>query len=279
MRSKSSGYVTIIVIWVAAALFVISGGLTLYIRNQARALKNYQSYMKSYYIAYAGAFDVIFSDYANGIVLGLSRLDKIENFNAKNASVSFGGGTYTAVLEEEGGKANINSASLNVIKDVLVGIKMSDAEKKAQAIFSWRKQNGGLFFNAEELGLVPELEVNDVFSLLSYFTIYSDGALNVNTASQEVLKAYISDFAGPAALADKLIKKRPFGEELQDYLRQNAPGMPGRFRRYFGIVSAVKRVKVTGSADGKSLVKINAVFNVLQKEGHESIFLKYFWQE
>ena len=284
MRNKSRGYVTIIVIWVAAILVVISGGLTLYVRYQARALSNYENYLKAYYIAAAGAYDVIYTDFAKRNLLKLSSIAGIDSLNAANTNVAFGGGRYTAVLEDEGGKSNINNAPIKVMIDILKEIKLNDYDKKSQAILNWRKQNGGVYFNVEELGLVPDLDINDVFLLLPYFTVYdsasgAQGTLNVNTVSLPVLKAYIREFNGPDNLADKLISKRPFDNaSLQTYIRQNARRMSTRFTRYFCAESVTKRVRVFSGFAGAA-AKVNMVFNTSGPGEHEKVFIRYFWQE
>jgi len=198
--------------------------------------------------------------------------------------VPFGGGFYTSIFEDEGGKSNINNAPIKVIRDILSDLKIDDADKKAQGILNWRKQNGGLFFNVEEMGLVPELDVNDVFTLLPYFTIYDSsnsgqGALNVNTASIEVLRAYFKEFNGPANLAAVVIQKRPFGNEINEFIRKSAPRMRQAYISYFCSSSNTKRVRVVAGIEGRTLAKVNAVFDVWASGGHETVFIRYFWQE
>jgi len=284
MKNRSRGYVTIIVIWVAALLVVISGGLILYVRYQTRALKNYENYLKSYYIAAAGAYDVIYTDFAKKDKLKLSTISGINELNAVNAGVSFGEGTYTAVLEDEGGKSNINNAPIKVIRDILKEVKIGDYDKKSQAILNWRKQNGGVYLNVEELGLVPDMDVNDVFTLLPYFTVYdsasgSQGALNINTATLPVLKAYIKEFNGPDTLADLIVSKRPISSQaMAAFIRQNGRRFNPRFVRYFCVESMTKRVRVASNCNG-AMAKVNAVFNTNGPGEHEKVFIRYFWQE
>ncbi len=284
MKGRNSGYVTIIVIWVSAILVVISGGLILYIRQQARALHNYENYLKSYYIAAAGAYDVIYTDFAKRDKLKLSTIAGINELNAANTGVTFGEGAYTAVLEDEGGKSNINNAPIKVIRDILKEIKINDYDKKAQAILNWRKQNGGVYFSVEELGLVQDIDVNDVFTMLPYFTVYdsasgTQGALNINTATLPVLKAYIREFNGPDTLADLIVAKRPISSSaLQAFIRQNGRRFNPRYVRFFCVESVTKRVRVTSGCNGAT-AKVNAVFNTNGPGEHEKIFIRYFWQE
>jgi type II secretory pathway component PulK len=312
MRNKARGYVTIIVIWVSIVLVVISAGLTLYVRSQYRAVINYENYMKSYYIAAAGAYSVIWSEFAQGGKLNLSQIGGINSLNTGNVNVPFGDGYYTAVFGDEGGKSNINTADVKVIRDLLAKINISDPDTKSQAIYNWKAQNGGLFFSIQELGLVPAIGINDIFTMLPYFSIFdadnvsvSVQALNINTAPVEVLSAYITNFGGSDVLAQKIVQKRPFNsqQELLTFARQNIGSimrMNQARLNFFAWTSNVKSVSVTAglannnnntaSLDSNNganssglnistLVTINAVFNVWSGGGHENIFIRHFWQE
>ena len=283
-RRREKGYVALIVIWISAIIVVLSSGLVVYVKSQQRALKNYSNYVKSYYIAYAGMNDIIFTEFSAERKLKLSRADGITELNNANQNVAYGEGNYSILYEDEGGKANINTASVPFLKKLMDLLKINDSQKKAEAIVEWRRQHE-ILLNIEELGLVPELDINDCFSLSSYFSVYSSnarnaGSLNVNTAPKEVLTAYLDEFNAPSNLAEEMISKRPFdGRDLGRYMRQKAPKMRDTLVRFFVADSDTKRVKVAACIGNISFVRLNAVFNAGAGSGHERVFVRYFWQE
>lgn len=283
-KSPENGYVTLMVIWISAIIVVLSSGLVVYVKSQQRAVKNYVNYVKAYYIAYAGMNQIIFTDFSSERQLKLNQEDGITELNNGNQNVQFGEGYYSVFYEDEGGKANINTASVAFLKKLMDTLKINDSQKKAEAIVRWRREHE-IFLNVEELGLIPELDTNDCFSLSSYFSVYSSnarfaGSLNINTASKEVLASYLEEFNAPSGFVNDIISKRPISSrDLNRYIRSKAPKMRDELVKFFVTDSNTKRVKVVAGINSMSFVKLNSVFNVSSGGGHERIFIRYFWQE
>ncbi|OGF47336.1 MAG: hypothetical protein A2452_13115 [Candidatus Firestonebacteria bacterium RIFOXYC2_FULL_39_67] len=275
------GYISIMAIWIAAILIVMASGLVLFVQFNQRAVKNYSNRIKAFYTAKAGMNEVTFYIHRNESnrekVNTEAGLTEVSN---TYQNVKFGDGSYSAVLEDEKSRANLNTASENLIKSILNLIKVNDSDRKARAIIKWRRENG-YFLNVEELGLISDLDVNDCFILMPYFTVYSNGlshTLNVNTASKVVLQTYFNEFKAPAKITDQIMARRPFkGAEVWSFIKKRAPSLSDSMVRYFTYSAPLHRLKVTATV-GSSTVVLNSIVEQW-KEGHETINVKDWWEE
>ncbi|MFH1823962.1 MAG: hypothetical protein ABH873_01885 [Candidatus Firestonebacteria bacterium] len=282
--NKNNGYITIMVIWVAAILIVLSSGLVIYVSFQQRALKNYIKTVKASYIAKTGLNDVMF-DFFSELKSKLNEGDiTLSEINNMYQNIPFADGVYSAIIEDEKSKANINTASNLLYRNIMNLLEIDDSDRKAESILVWRREHGA-FATVEELGLISDLDTNDCFKLIPYWTTYSLGtpgscSINVNTASRIILKAHLDEFKAVPGTEEKLIKKRPFKslEAMEKYLRKISPNLSENMVGYFTTSEPVHRVYVTGSLEGKYISKINAVFSLWLRK-HELICLHYFWQE
>ncbi|OGF51454.1 MAG: hypothetical protein A2044_03790 [Candidatus Firestonebacteria bacterium GWA2_43_8] len=275
------GYISIMAIWIAAILVVMASGLVIFMQFNQRAIKNYTNRIKAYYVAKAGLNEVIFFRNQGDKESFNTEAGLLELSNSYK-NVQFGEGTYTAVMEDEKSKANLNTASETLLKNIMNLIKVEDSDRKAKAIVKWRRENG-YFLHVEELGLVSDLDINDCFVLMPYFTIYSIGlpgscSINVNTASKVVLQAHFDEFKAPSAVTDQVMSRRPFkGEEVWSYIKKRAPRLSDDMVKYFTYSAPVHRLRVTATV-GSSNVSLNSVVE-LWKDGHEIINIKDWWEE
>ncbi|OGF50819.1 MAG: hypothetical protein A2231_04170 [Candidatus Firestonebacteria bacterium RIFOXYA2_FULL_40_8] len=277
------GYISIMAIWISTILIVMASGLVLFVQFNQRGIKNYTNRIKAYYIAKAGMNDVTFYVHRNQsnrkqLCTEAGLLEVSTSYQA----VQFGGGTYSVVIQDEKSRANLNTASENLLKGIMNLLKIDDSDKKARAIIKWRQENG-YFLNIEELGLINDLDVNDCFTLMPYFTIYSTGlpgscSLNVNTASRIVLQAHFDDFRAPARLTDQVMSRRPFmGEDVWSFIKKRAPSLSDVMVKYFTYSAPLHRIRVTAAA-GTSNVVLNSVVEQWA-ENHEIINVKDWWEE
>jgi len=275
------GYISIMAIWISAILIVMASGLVIFVQFNQRAVKNYTNRVKAFYVAKAGLNEMLFfrNDSDKDTFSTQAGLQEINNsYNG----VQFGEGTYSVVLEDEKSKANLNTASEILLRNIMKLLDISDSERKAAAIVKWRSENG-YFLNVEELGLVSDLDVNDCFTLMPYFTIYSIGlpgscSVNVNTASKAVLRAHFDEFKAPEAITDQVMSKRPFKDaNLWTYIKKRAPKLSDDMVKYFTYSAPVHRVRVTAVV-GTSNVVLSAVVQRWES-GHEIIYLKDWWEE
>ncbi|GEM_PF-1751530 len=275
------GYITMAALWISAILMVVSAGLTVYVKLQQRAVKNYEFRVKAFYVAKAGANTMVFE--TNRAQTRYSNLVGINSLNSGKKDVKFGEGAYTATIEDEKSKANINTASEFLMRRMFEELGLKDAATKARGVMKWRREHG-LLLHVEELGLVPELDVDDCFKIIPYFTVYSIGtpgsaSLNVNTASLIVLKTQIEEFNGPATLTPQLMQKRPFRDRsVWTFISTRAPRMAQPNVNYFTYSAPVFRVRCTATLNDTIKVTINTVVeNWLDK--HEIIYIMDWWEE
>jgi len=277
------GYISIMAIWIAAILTVMASGLVLFVQFNQRAVKNYSNRVKAYYVAKAGMNAVTFYVHLNQGNKARFRTEAgLREVSNSYQNVEFGGGTYSAVLVDEKSRANINTASEYLLKKIMDLIKVEDSDRKARAIVKWRRENG-YFLQVEELGLISDLDVNDCFLLMPYFTVYSIGlpgscSINVNTASKVILQAHLDEFHAPPALADQIMSRRPFkGDDIWTFIKKRAPGLSDSMVKYFTYTAPVHRLRVTATV-GTSNVVLNSVIEQWA-EGHEIINVKDWWEE
>ncbi len=278
---RERGYIAMAALWISAILMVVSAGLTVYVKLQQRAVKNYELRVKAFYVARAGANTMVFE--TNRAQNRYSNLAGINSLNSGKKEVKFGEGVYTATIEDEKSKANINTASEFLMRRMFEELGLKDAATKARGVMKWRREHG-LLLHVEELGLVPELDVDDCFKIIPYFTVYSIGtpgsaSLNVNTASSMVLKTQIEEFNGPATLTPQLIQKRPFRDRsVWAFISSRAPRMALPNVNYFTFSAPVFRVRSTATLNDTIKVTINTVVeNWLDK--HEIIYILDWWEE
>lgn len=137
---------------------------------------------------------------------------------------------------DESGKLNINYANESQLKDLVMLIqeepKESDAFKIAHAIIDWRDEDNSVmafgaednyykatlgkalprnepFQTVEELKMIRDVDEDLFLRLEPYVTVYTQGAVNFNTASSIVLQA----LGLHPDLAEKLVEFRK-GEDL-----------------------------------------------------------------
>jgi len=281
-KIADKGYVTIMVIWVSAILIVLSAGLVIYVSKEYKALKNYIKSIKASYIARTGLNDVMFDVLTSRG--GLNTESAIQEFNNAYQNVPFAEGVYSASIEDEKSKANINTASSLLCKNIMDLLDINDSSRKSESIIRWRREHGA-FADVEELGLISDLDINDCFKLIPYFTVYSLGtpasrSVNVNTASKTILKAHFDEFKALPGTEEKIIQRRPFKNvnDLWRYIKKISPNLNDNMVKYFTTSAPVYRAYVVASIDGCYVSKINAVFE-LWLEKHEILYLRYFWQE
>ena len=133
------------------------------------------------------------------------------------------------VVDEES-KINLNKTNLTVLTNLLSSVlllKEEEASKLAQALLDWRQFGEGEvsgFFSddyyshlqypypkksaayetLDEILLVKGMNKEMYDKLIDFVTIYGDGAVNINTASKEVLMA----LGLPESLVDKILLAR-----------------------------------------------------------------------
>jgi len=180
---------------------------------------------------------------------------------------------HWGVIDEES-KLNLNKADLPTLSSLLMNVLSlndEDAQKLAVALLDWRQfgeseiigfDSNDYYSNLEypypkksadyetldEMLLVKGVTKEIYNKLINYVTIYGDGALNVNTASKEVLEA----LGLPETVVDKIITVRQGKDALEGTADDHI------YIRTFEITSDINAVIPLTIDEARSIDAINA---------------------
>lgn len=238
---RSSGSILIIVLWVSIILSILAIGLAQRVSSGLKITQVCQDRLKAFYLAKAAVVRSIAElkrDKNDYDALNESWSSNPEIFK----EVSLGDGNWTlsyfyneskdsifyGMVDEER-KININTASHEILRRLP---HMTD--EAVDSIIDWRdaddtpQLNGaenayyqsldlpyncknGAFEVLEELLLVKGMTPQILSDIRDLITVYTEGKININTASREVLLALGLD----EELADRIIRYRA-GEDKQE---------------------------------------------------------------
>ena len=177
-------------------------------------------------------------------------------------------------LADEQSKFSLNTVDRDTLARLLgdvLGLTTDDARRQAEAIIDWRDfgqhETEGFFSDdyyknlefpydmkdhpferIDELLLVKGMDSGKYAALLPYVTVWGDGRVNINTASQKVLVALGLE----PAVADKILKVR----RGQDGIEATADDHV--FTRTFDIASEVKAVITLEDREAHEIDALNA---------------------
>lgn len=210
-------------IGILAILSIIATSFAINMRMEQEVALNYARSVKAKYIAEAGINKAIAELKSDAKTNFTYNEDSVNSGSYSDVSLYDGYGSYSVTIEDEQRKVNINYAN----KELLGGLLGDDA--KADAVISYRETNG-LFKTIDEIKSVTEIaeatynKIKDditVYSYLDLNTIDDTGAdeprcpVNINTASDGVLKAVLSPLGVSDSDIDVIKGKRPFSNWQQ----------------------------------------------------------------
>ena len=202
-----SGSVLILSLWILALLALLSGSLAYRTRLECQLTQYQWDEIRLIQLAKMAVFDAAdIWRHQTGLYAAFSQTwnDNSERFKDHPLP----GGFYTAShencygLEDEASKLNVNNASAAVLNRLFEGHKEVVPE-----ILAWRSGSGlgsdtsgetgqqvvtarhGPLKSVEELLLVPRMTPEIYWDVAADLTVYTDGGVNVNTASERVLLA------------------------------------------------------------------------------------------
>ena len=208
MPPNKKGAILIVSLWILAILSVFAIILGHRLSAQLKLLHRNMDGIKALYIAGAGIEravaerlkplqkgEPIYADSFNQPWLNSSPIFK---------AAQFGEGSYTVLNDEEAGlfgmqdeqaKININTASPDVLKKLLMQL-LEDNEEVASsistAIIAWRTDADKVKFDAIEEILLADDRIKDIFpAMRNYIRVYGPQEININTASEIVLKTTV----------------------------------------------------------------------------------------
>jgi len=218
------GIALIITLWVIIILGITATYFSRGIRGEAYIVRNFEASERAKLLALAGvhhALAYLSRSTEEGMEIDQ---DYLEGTVSEIDSVPFAGGSYHVMVTDEESKININEASREIIRDLMIGYGLSSAKSDSlsDAIIDWRDRDDDPMVNGaesryylslnppyssknlnldslEELllvrGFTPELLYGNEASADSgqgfarLLTVYGRGKVNINTASRAVLEA------------------------------------------------------------------------------------------
>ncbi len=225
----------VLVVWVVVVLMAIVGEFAYSMRTEINIVRNFKEEEEAYQLARAGIeqakleilmvkeSDVVSLDEEGAL---LFEDDEEEEKTARNDKLGNGSFEYTIIDEDS--KLNINTASLQQLKDFfdIAGVDDTEVDTIADSIFDWRDPNDlfllngaeedyyqsleepysckdGPFDSVDELllvkGMTPEIlygskgegEEEATEGIVKYLTVHDIGLPNINTASNVVLESLL----------------------------------------------------------------------------------------
>jgi len=241
LKSNRRGMALVLTLWILAAMVVLAGGVGVLARTEVQVSRNYADMIRCRWAAKAG------ENRAAVEVEALSRKpltslgDNGLSLTSEDEGIDLGDASFEAIIEDEAGKVNINTAPRKTLENLFGSREVADC------IIDWRDKDdqpralgaesryysdlrmpynakNGPFDTVQELLLVKGINremltspaTADGRTLENLLTVYSrapnltvDGKerLNIQTASKDKIKSKLGD-----VLSDKdieaIIKKR-----------------------------------------------------------------------
>ncbi|MDD5132178.1 MAG: helix-hairpin-helix domain-containing protein [bacterium] len=199
---NNSGVALIVVLWILVILEVVIGGLVYIARLQAR-ISNYRyRECQARAISRSGIERVIGTIYE---IQGQKNIDEsFPEIYPRSLSGEIGDGQYAIRLVNEESKINLNTASKAVLEKVFVASDLTNSAIVLDLVCQYHA-NGWKLKTIRELLLHENISEEMVAKIGAIATVNSNGKININTVSAELLK----DLPGMTAKeAEKIINYR-----------------------------------------------------------------------
>ena len=172
---SNQGIALLMVLWVLMLLTVIVGEFCFAMRTRVNITRNFKESAEAYYIAIAG-----FNKAIEQIILqqmAPRRVVTVETGSSEAAAktegapdwrvntdmppVDFGGGAFEVRIENESGKIDLNLADRDLLRAMLGGLGLDDAQKDviADSIMDWRDADNNHRMNGAEEDYYQSLPV------------------------------------------------------------------------------------------------------------------------
>jgi len=159
--TNKKGVALLMVLWVLMLLTVIVGEFCFTMRTRVNITRNFKESTQAYYIAVAGLNKAIEQIIRQEImprkIVTVDEGAEEEQvpdwrINKDIASMAFGNGEYSVRIDNESGKININLADKVLLKAMLTGFEIDEAEKDVitDSILDWRDADRNHRLNGAE---------------------------------------------------------------------------------------------------------------------------------
>lgn len=207
---KENGSVLIFTLWVLIILTILSISLSYHASSDVRLAKYESDKIKATYLARAGVMKMLVE--LTKDQNGYDSLDEDWNITKDNPKeFKLGKGIVFYGASDEMSRLNLNSTDLT--KEDLINLGIAD-ETLSENIVRYKneKKDNKKFEFIEELFLVDGMTREVYLQIKDFVTIYreDDSKVNINTASEEVLKAVLGNEGLVLDILD--YRKGPDGE-------------------------------------------------------------------
>lgn len=159
--ASEKGVALMIVLWVMAILMIIVTEFAYTMKVDSAAVSNFKDEAEAYYLASAGvnaALAGISNDYdfvcagRGGALVFKKRDNGVLRDIVMKSAFDLGGGKVSFSIEDESGKINVNSASREVLAELLriTGVDMAERDMIADSILDWIDSNDEHYLNGAE---------------------------------------------------------------------------------------------------------------------------------
>ena len=230
----------LLVVWIMVMLLGLVGEFSYSMRTELKITRNFKEEEEAYRLALAGIEKAksellavtdmrqVHMSPSGELLLKKEAADGLDEESEPERKGELGRGRFSYSLRDEEGKLNINKASRDELRYLLVdsGVDSADADTIADSIIDWRDSNDlhmlngaeedyyrslenpysckdGDFTTVEELLLVRGMTKEILYGskggaddeeprysgIINNLTVYGSGAININTASRVVLEA------------------------------------------------------------------------------------------
>ncbi len=181
---SNKGIALILILWVIVILEAVVGGF-IYVSRLQTKIAGYQvETLKAFALARGGMEKGI--NYINNLKKTSLTTEAAPETFPMTLTAELGEGSYSVTLDNEEGKLNLNTCSREQLQQLLGNNGIEAHGNLLDFIFTWREKRGALD-TLQELSLAGLNQAN-LAKLEDLATVYSNGKINVNSASPEVLQ-------------------------------------------------------------------------------------------
>ncbi|MGB5197803.1 MAG: hypothetical protein WBN64_12140 [Candidatus Deferrimicrobium sp.] len=275
------GFALIVVLWALLLLGALAAAFSLSMRTGAEAARYGLDEERAYFQAYSGIQRTM-------ALLSTLPADNVFALEIRAASEDAG---YEVALEGESGKINVNLVQPGLLLEILLngGLTKEEAERLRDAIVEWRSPKAapdqapaadyaglrepltpryGPFRSVEELKSVAGVAPGLYRSFLSrVFTVFGNGPVDVNRASETVLRAVPGMTEEAVAAIVETRREAPIRDaaKLAGLLGQGGNGVPSQALAM--LTAAAGSTAVTVTAAGRSGPVVRPVRCLVSVEG------------
>jgi len=138
----------VLVLWVLMLLTAIVGQFSRSARTEINMTRNSNEATQAYFIARAGIqaaiYELVKTSQSPGVAIGPNgATESVWRINMDIPEMSFGGGAFKVVMNNENGYVNLNTADKGLLMAALGGFNLTEEEKDiiSDSILDWRDQD------------------------------------------------------------------------------------------------------------------------------------------